>query len=239
MSDVKVGMALARFCQPALEPGIPVEGLVAHYTMDDVSGSSLLDVSGNGNHGDINSGTFVPGLMGNAISFPGGSMGGNRYNNGVHLPGTVARDKIQFTVSAWIKGEGVILQTDWYSDANGWATGWAFVCGAEVLRFEKALSNRSEKVIRIPISRSLDEWAHVCAIVDHDDEVILFLNGSEAGRGDISGTRFYKGAHYANTGENIGSGYSASFTGQMDQFRVYSGLLDSRSVLALSKEASI
>ena len=49
----------------------PIPMTLAHYTFDEMSGDTLHDVSGNGNHGVISGATWVPGLSGGALQFDG------------------------------------------------------------------------------------------------------------------------------------------------------------------------
>jgi hypothetical protein len=54
---------------PILDPDNP--NLVAFYTMDNISGATLVDESPNGNDGTITGATAVAGQIGNALSFDG------------------------------------------------------------------------------------------------------------------------------------------------------------------------
>lgn len=51
--------------------GIPTDGLVRHYTGDNVSGTTLIDETGGGNATLVNGPTVVAGYNGNAIQYDG------------------------------------------------------------------------------------------------------------------------------------------------------------------------
>ncbi|MGB5065713.1 MAG: fibronectin type III domain-containing protein, partial [Candidatus Competibacter sp.] len=51
----------------------PQNGLVAAYNFEETSGTTVVDVSGLGNHGAINGATRTTGKFGNALSFNGSS----------------------------------------------------------------------------------------------------------------------------------------------------------------------
>lgn len=66
-------MLHARLRAAAGRDRIPTDGLIAHYTMDNVAGSTLVDEMGN--YGGTISGSpaFNAGILGNAIDFSGNS----------------------------------------------------------------------------------------------------------------------------------------------------------------------
>src|SRR5690242_16098351 len=71
-------------------------GLVAAYSFDDGSGTTLSDSSGDGNDGTIVDGSWVSGRFGSALSFNGTS-------SRVDLPALGTFYKSGFTLEAWIK----------------------------------------------------------------------------------------------------------------------------------------
>jgi uncharacterized repeat protein (TIGR01451 family) len=72
------------------------DGLVAHYKFDEGSGTTALDSSGNGNHGDIVGPTYTTGKVGTALDFDG-------MDDYVEMPAFLGGAKFTaFTLEAWI-----------------------------------------------------------------------------------------------------------------------------------------
>ncbi len=194
-----------------------------------------------GSHNGIWHGTeqYDTGKFGQGAKFYGSTMGLNSYNAGIHLDGTVTRDKIVFTFSGWIKGSGVIIQSDYYGDTNGYATGWAILTN----QIFKALSNWSAKQVTFT-EPDMSHFHHYVVVMDHNGNAIVYLDGNIVAEGDISGAVYYNGQYYANTGENIAASYSSGFTGIIDQVRIFNyaltpdqvKFLDNPSVFTFGKE---
>ena len=204
----------------------------------DNSGVALYQLDGDANDtGGIHNGeehrvTYPDiGVFSQSAKFKNGTMGLNTYNNGIHLDGTVARDKKVFTLSCWVKGKGIILQSDYYGDANGWATGWAIFTN----KVDKTLSARKKKTVtykRVPT----DTFHHFCAVINHTDKAKIYIDGALVASGDISGDTYYNGRYYADTGENIGSAYNNGFKGLIDQVRVFNRALTTEEINQLYRE---
>ncbi len=79
-------------------------GLVGYWKLDEGSGTSVADSSGNGNTGTVGAGAALTtgGYYNGAASFPGGS------NNYVSLPDTAALDFAgSWTLSAWVNNSNL------------------------------------------------------------------------------------------------------------------------------------
>lgn len=74
--------------------------LIAAYTMDNISGSTLVDESPNGNDGAITGATQVAGHIGNALDFDGASD----YVNATAYPGTAINN---FGCGIWVRADVV------------------------------------------------------------------------------------------------------------------------------------
>ena len=75
--------------------------MVAHWKMDENSGSVLHDNSGNGNDGtlvDMNDDAWIPGVTGNALQFDGI----DDYVNIPHSP-SIDFSNQSFSISFWLK----------------------------------------------------------------------------------------------------------------------------------------
>ncbi|MGJ8695823.1 MAG: LamG-like jellyroll fold domain-containing protein [Verrucomicrobiaceae bacterium] len=78
--------------------------LLAHWALNETSGTSVMDSSGNGHHGTLVSGSWVDGIDRGALDFVGG-------NTGVSLPASAfAGISDQVTLSMWAFGDAALPQ---------------------------------------------------------------------------------------------------------------------------------
>jgi PKD repeat protein len=96
----------------SLEERVVMNGsLVAAYNFDAGSGTTLADVSGNGNNGTINNATWTTGKYGSALQFTG------KTNSYVSVPSSAALNLTKgMTLEAWVD------PTSLNSPDNGWAS---------------------------------------------------------------------------------------------------------------------
>jgi len=71
-------------------------GLIGYWPLNEGSGTSTLDASGNGNTAQINGATWTTGRLGNALSFNGSS-------DTVNVNRQVVDTSASFTVAAWVE----------------------------------------------------------------------------------------------------------------------------------------
>src|SRR6185437_3495139 len=72
-------------------------GLVAAYSFDEGSGSTVADASGNGNNGTVTNGSWTTGVHGDALSFNGSSTI-------VNVPDSPSLDLSNaMTLEAWVQ----------------------------------------------------------------------------------------------------------------------------------------
>ncbi|MDQ8179584.1 LamG-like jellyroll fold domain-containing protein [Pelagicoccus sp. SDUM812005] len=75
------------------------QGLLAHWTLDEGSGASVSDASGNGHEGTVSGAAWVAGLDGNALEFDGAAAT-------VSLPATAFSNvSDEVSVAMWAKGD--------------------------------------------------------------------------------------------------------------------------------------
>src|SRR5439155_16033958 len=81
---------------PTPDPS-PTPGLIGYWMLDEQTGTTAADSSGNGNAGTrVNGPVAVPGAVGAALSL-------NGVNQYVRVPHTAALDAYPLTVAAWVK----------------------------------------------------------------------------------------------------------------------------------------
>ncbi len=177
-------------------------GPIGRWNLDEGTGTSAADDSGNSNTGTITDPTWINGKFGKALSFNGTSAEVNI--------GDTDNTSGMLTISAWIKPNTVSGGYDaiygesgfGFYNFNGVLTLWtsAFTGGTGTL--------------------TVNQWQHVAATFDSSTDSIYFY---------INGTRVYSKTNWTGTVPNdantefIGS-YNGSqewFSGLIDDMRIY------------------
>ncbi|CAG0942890.1 partial Endo-1,4-beta-xylanase A, partial [Candidatus Brocadiaceae bacterium] len=207
-----------------------ISPLEAYYTLDEGSGGSANDTSGNGNHGAINGATWTAGKIGGALSFDG--------NDYVQIPGLLGQPQ-NITLAAWVQlnakdtsgaevvslGDHVAIRLDgaggngargFYYDGTTWratATGLLYAGMG---------------------------WHHFVYVVDDANNIQkVYVDGVEKGS-----TAYTQSVSYAGLGSNtfVGSHGNGSgnydFNGIIDDVRVYNTALSAQEVLDLYNQSS-
>jgi hypothetical protein len=209
---------------------VPSIGLVAHYPLDEVSGTTVPDASGNGYDGTaVGNPVYVegPSGLGTALEFDG--TGSQYVDLGTFNPSETTG---QLSVSLWAKWngltsfwQGLIGKRDtWAADEMMWQIEANQTEGT--LGFFREGSSPSDGDPVLPIG----EWAHVAATFDGTTAKFYF-NGQMTGQGAFSfgsdrDAALQFGACQAN-GDN-------PFNGALDEVRIYDTVLSDAEVLELA-----
>jgi hypothetical protein len=194
-------------------------------------GATAGDATGNGWNGSLlNSPTRVAGKGGNAVSL----NGTNQY---VALPSGVVASLNNFTISAWVNPSTVSTWARVFDFGSG-TTNYMFLtpkCGGTgVVRFAITNSGSSgEQQINGQAALPAGVWTHV-AVTLAGNVGILYVNGVEVGRNSAMTLQPFS---LGSTTQNwIGrSQWSDPYlSGQVDDFRIYSGALSASDVQALA-----
>jgi hypothetical protein len=212
-------------------------GLVGHWPLDDGSGTTATDVSGNGNNGTLQNmdpaTDWVTGVIGShALDFDGVDD-----ELGVIYNPTFVRD---ISVAAWIRLRDQDLssaQSLVIISENLKPYDFALVerFGGAQLGFEVWVGGsrfKKQDPGAIPRSR-FGEWIHVAAVREAD-EIRLYVDGTDTGGSypdpqtdgdlDATGSDLFLGSR--NSANNV-------FDGQLDNIRIYNRALSDCEVQAL------
>jgi len=211
----------------ASEVIIPVDGLRVFYTMDNISGSSLIDEEGN-QTGIISGAIAVSGKLGNALEFDGS-------NDLVNLgSGDNISAYTEATISFWWKTSGgsgnySSIIGNLSSNSNGYA-GFAFqVYNTTGIRFFGIGNDLS-----VDLTFALDTWVHVVGVWDGSSIEIYKDSVSQQTR-TLSTNNF-------NSSQDLLIGklpYASLYAqGLVDHVRIYNRALDSSEVTQLYEELS-
>jgi hypothetical protein len=203
---------------------------VAAYGFEETSGTQVLDVSGNGNHGTLSNVTrSTQGKFGGALSF-------NGTNSLVTVPDSASLDLTQgLTLSAW-------------AYPTTWASSWQNVLlkersGGLVYALNASSdAGQPNTTLRIagadrPLSASrrlwANTWSHLATTYDGATQR-LFVNGTEVARQAQSGSLEVSANPLRIGGNTVWAGQS--FQGLIDELRLYDRALSQTEIAAVSQE---
>lgn len=210
----------------------PTSGLIGYWPLDEPSGATTADSSGNNKTGTLlNTPARVTGQVGNALQFsPPDRINVPRVNIGTDFD--VA--SLPFTVSAWVNP---VDYTDWraiFSKRNSFS--------ASAMRFDFGLSIGTGRVyldsqasnVTFTYAPPLSTWTHL-SVVATATGTQLFVNGAllqtfpplTLGTGATANTAI------GGTGELGGSADTDPFKGMIDEVRVYNRVLSSAEVQSI------
>jgi hypothetical protein len=154
---------------------------IVRIKMDELSGGTAYDTSGNANHGSITAALWGAGKLGGALSFDGSSSYVNISQNS-GLP--AYKIKSSFTLAMWVKAEGT-GQSDKriYSEASTSSNNPVYALGTPEAGGRKLsfyIRNDSNSVLRNHTNSTRDvfdnTWHHI-AWVDENGAVRLYIDG--------------------------------------------------------------
>jgi hypothetical protein len=194
--------------------------LVAAFNFDEGSGATLIDRSGNNNHGVVTGATWTAGKYGSALSFSG-SSNLVTINDSASLRLTTA-----FTLEAWVKATVVLVGwqdviykgiDEYYLEGNSWGgvAGGAATAGGG----SQIVSNRS----LVP-----GVWTHVA--LTYDGAVLkIYVDGSVHATEPASGSVVTSANPLTIGGDPI---FGQFFQGAIDEVRIYNRALSEAQIQA-------
>jgi hypothetical protein len=196
---------------------IPVSGLVAYYSMDSVSGSTLID-SAAGRNGQITGAAQVPGYRGQALSFNGTST----FVEVDALWSAFPSGSAPFTVSAWLNHASLTGQRD-VIDLGLFATG-----GFRLLLVDSSVYAQLMRVASttsvIAAAPALNAWYQ--ALMEYDGTTLrLYLNNVLVGTANAAWVRPASGLVRLGCEVVDGNTNAAFYAGLLDNVRIYNRVL--------------
>ena len=211
-----------------LVPAVPAitNGLVAWYKLDETSGTTASDSSGNGKNGTlVNGPTWGAGMIGGAIVLDG-------VDDYILLPTGLMSAVTDFTVCAWAKLDA----------NNGWnrifdfgtgTSNYMFLtpsAGGGPLRYAiTTTSNGSEQQMDAPSALPIGGWQHV-AVTLSGTTGKLYVNGALV---STNTSMTLNPASLGSTNQNyIGKSQWGDplFDGKIDDFRIYNRALSASEI---------
>src|SRR3954468_9282225 len=202
----------------------PANGLVAAYSMDQGSGTTLADLSGNSNTGTISGATWsATGRFGGALSFNGGS-------SIVNVPDSASLDLTTgLTEEAWVNptGLGGTWRTVLFKEKPGGMSYDLYAHGTNTTNVPTAeIFVGGDRTVNGTATLPLNTWSHLAATYD-GTTMRLYVNGSQVA------SRAQTGSRAVSTGAlRIGRNtiYGEPFLGMIDEVRIYNRALTAAEV---------
>lgn len=216
-----------RYSSVSSSGALGISGLVAYWPMDETSGTSVADASGNGNTGTMTNmdgaTDHVAGIIGNGLDFDG-------VNDYVNAGSGAVLDNLgDMTVCAWVNSRPILNGT-WAHivskyDASG-TTGWDLYQGGG------AYSN-SGYGYRETGFESDGNWDHYCAVntqlATDGTNITIYMNNTIQNTGNAT-----YGAGGSDAANNLIIGMFAAigdpFNGVLDEVRIYNRALTADEV---------
>jgi hypothetical protein len=219
---------------PILAPDNP--DLVVFYTMDRISGATLVDESPNANNGTITGATAVAGQIGNALRFDGVN---DKVDWGI-TGSTLTSGAISYRVRRTVATEGNIITRATLVDNQDFLSLQLFSDGT--VRIVAAVTGETTDDIRSTNTVTLDDYAHI-VIQSNGSRYEIYLNGAKETLDVQSGVN--RGLFFGSLGtENINSGVLRRLAGDsfsqsdQDQIRLFNRELTQPEITALFNEGA-
>ncbi len=219
-----------------LAAGTAMAKLVGYYPLNEGTGTTTADASGNGHNGRIQgTPTWVDGPpgLGKALSYNGQSSAAGWVNCGTWNPSAGTG---RLSVAFWAKWAGPVGPDNWQG-LVGKRDEWDDTGAGQMWEFEINATNKQIAFFRggsypncggriLPTG----EWTHVAATFD-GTTMIFYIDGQETGRGGFS---FGPTTDATITiGCDDSSGWNG-FNGALDEIRIYDSVLPPTEVRKLA-----
>ena len=212
--------------------------LIAHYAMEEGSGTALVDSSTHSNHGSLTGGpTWVAGVRGQAMDFNGTTQYGV-------VPDAGSLDITDsITLAAWVKPEQLATQYLVKKATNGGTNGYELSLSSSgsswpnkvFFRFNQATSGdtyRINSTTLYPYGGST--WIHIAGTYD-GTTMRLYVNGVQE---SSLATTIAIAANSLGLGIGAQADGVSKFMGQMDDVRIYHRALSASEIAALATTAT-
>ena len=208
-----------------LSPNNP--DLLAFYTMSNVSGSTLIDESPNGNNGTlVNSPTIVSGRFGGAMLFNGSSQYAEVNSE---LPSSVT----EFSWSFWTERiSGTFGVINWYGIAGSDTVG----CSDNGTNFLVQARSQAGEPYTTSSSQSLTGVNHIVVNFQKQGSIDVYVNGSLASSVNSNITGNIESSFNTIAAARYLGSYDFYFNGTIEQKRTFNRVLTQAEITLLANE---
>jgi PKD repeat protein len=201
-------------------------GLVAAYNFEEASGTTVIDASGNGNHGTISGATrTTSGKFGRALSFDG-------ISNWVTVNDSASLDLTNgMTLEAWVYPTATM--SGWQAVINkeqpgGFGAAYYLAANSDLNQPEVAIYTTDWYKLYGGPALSANQWVHLVGTYD-GSTMKLYVNGSQVSSQPQAG-----GIDVTSGVLRIGgnSYWGEFFKGRIDEIRIYNRALSTSEIQA-------
>ncbi len=227
---------LGKLMAPCLAAAILVSGLPAAAQDDaalefhlDFESDQATDESGNGRDGAVVGGpSIVPGVVGQAWEFDGSVQ--------IDLNDQMFKDPdVELSIRVWLLPSDLDTMRTIYDEGGAW-TGFTVRIMDGALEFATVCCDAAHpppEIISVDYTGG-DDWAEVAAVFGQG-QMLLYLNGGLVGEqptdwAELGGHGQAGGIGNISPGDTAFGGGSGFYVGMMDEFRVYSRMLDAEEL---------
>ncbi|MDF7808789.1 Ig-like domain-containing protein [Pontiellaceae bacterium B12219] len=208
---------------------------VAHWTMEDGSGTAVSDVSGNGYDGTLSGGAWVTGQRGGALEFNGSTSA-----DSVNIPADIfVAVTNEITVSMWVKGDATEQPRDdsvfQALDASG---NPLFniqlpAAGSQVI-WDAGDSSGYDRIVKTASTADFEgQWNHWAFTKNATSGTMnMYLNGALWQSGSGNTTPMNGVVANACFGSGEGTDY---YEGTLDDVRIYNTVLSASEIAVLAE----
>ncbi len=199
-------------------------GLVGYWPMNEGTGTTTADASGNSHNGTLNKGaTWVsPGFLGSAAIKIDGNPG-SRVSLGTWDPGD------QITLAVWAKWTGeqtkaertglIGKRNNWSADGIRWFSEVTITGQVRMRNYTQTVSSPAGAM-----TAKIDEWAHVVIACD-GATARIYLDAEQVGSGNFTLGPLKTGGLGLGCKEGGGNTNTEIFSGSLDEARIYNRVL--------------
>ncbi len=206
-------------------------GLVGHWKLDEGSGTSAADSSGNGNTGTLTNGpTWTTGQISGAVEF-------DNLNDYVSASDSASLRVDPITLSAWVnpatlQNNDVIISKP-RGNGSAWDDYWIALRGTGEIEFCMEQVAEQDCVLTTDSAVSTDTWTHIVAVWD-GTTMLVYKNGAvSSDTGSHTNAPVYGTSAVYIGAENENGTIASFFNGFIDDVRVYDRALTAADVAAL------
>jgi lysophospholipase L1-like esterase len=220
----------------------PAPGLVAQWRLDETSGSTAADASGNDNAGTLspNGPVWTSGKIGGGLDF-------NGLDDSFSVPSSASINglKGQMTAAFWMykrtnaPGYGTLFGR---RSGSQYADLWIVYCNnsaADEYSFGVTTSSGTATLTGPAAAGDLNAWVHLAAVYD-GGSMILYRNGLEVARRAHSGTIPDESSPVVlGAGDNGSAGMGEYVSAVFDDVRLYNRALSEAEIQTLSAQSAV
>ncbi|EKD99371.1 MAG: hypothetical protein ACD_22C00280G0001, partial [uncultured bacterium] len=220
-SNTPSNASLDSYCPPG--QGTTCVGPVAEWKMDEGTGTSVKDTSGNENTGTASGTSWIHGVQGKAIDFVPGSDGMISAGSGSSLNETNG-----LTISTWVYQDAYTesyptLYSKGPQSYAGVGYNWVYTANDGSILYQYAVAPATVKAVSLSCGTSLGVWQHISIIHDRANKTLYcYVNGVKKDTKTYTDTAVTVTTGNAYIGTYDGSTANQyHFDGKLDDYKIY------------------